>query len=381
MVLLAACDVPTPPPELPSPTPGSQNPENLLFTGELTPVRATPAPEFRPLEGPPGHIYFVRAGRLWRVAPDGSGETQLSDLEVTNPPAPSPDGKLVAFTSGREVYIVRSEGGEVRQVASGELALQQRLGWSTGGAMVGFISFDLSAGQAEQAWAVPVAGGEAQLIAALPRGAAGRGPVYERAVKWSPDGNWVAVAGANNPMLLLRWPLATGQPNDRREIAGGEPDWSPNSRDLVYTESLNGALGVFSALDSGATPFRNEQQLVGTRLGEYAQGPGPLWSPASSGGDADLIAYRSGSLQGEPQVAIRRRGGRELRPLPANTNNPWWSPSGDRLVVETGYVTKDGLGSKWVPEGLAIARINFDAGGEHTLTPLVEDAKWGVWGR
>ena len=143
------------------------------------------------------------------------------------------------------------------------------------------------------------------LITTVRQGTGGRGPTYERTVQWSPDNDWVVVAGVNNPTQLMRWPLSAGQPGDTHEIIGGEPDWSPDNGTIVYAETLNGALSIYYVLASGATPFRNEQRLVGTRLGEYAQGPGPRWSPASTGTYSDLIAYRSASGQGEPRVSIR----------------------------------------------------------------------------
>src|SRR5436190_7398295 len=169
----------------------------------------------------------------------------------------------------------------------------------------------------------------------------------------------------------MRWPLSAGQPGDTHEIIGGEPDWSPDNGTIVYAETLNGALSIYYVLASGATPFRNEQRLVGTRLGEYAQGPGPRWSPASTGTYSDLIAYRSASGQGEPRVSIRQRYGKELSALPSLTNNPSWSPSGDTLVVETGTVKNDSLGPKWSPEGLAIARVSLT--GDQQVTPLLKD--------
>jgi Tol biopolymer transport system component len=376
--LLAGCGVPTPPPELPTATPGSENPESPLYTA-LTPVRPTPQQEFVPLDVPAGHIYFARDTGLWRVEPDGSGERQLANLPLTNAPRPSPDGSMVAFTSGKEVYVVASEGGTPRKLASAQLAQPQRLGWSPDGSLLGYLSLDLAIAGNTDAWAVPATGGEPSLIATLTRGASGLGPAYEPGVQWSPDRHWVAVAGVNNPFLVLRWPLSAGNLNDRREVPGGEPDWSPDSQAIIYSETLNGALVVFMVRDSGATPFRNETQLVGTRLGEYAQGPGPLWSPASPGGDSDVIAYRSKAASGEPRVSLRRRGGRELEPLPGNTNNPSWSPQGDKLVVETGHVKEDALGLRWVPDGLAIASISMD--GPHTVTPLVKDGRWPVWGK
>src|SRR5438132_14374605 len=87
--LFAGCEVPTPPPELPTATPGSQNPESVLSRLALTPIIPTPEKRFAPLNVAPGYIYFVRDSKLWRIGPDGTGEKQLSDLPLTNPPQPS----------------------------------------------------------------------------------------------------------------------------------------------------------------------------------------------------------------------------------------------------------------------------------------------------
>jgi Tol biopolymer transport system component len=378
MAFVAGCDVPTPPPELPTATPGSENPESLLARNALTPVQPTPERGFTPLAVPPGHVYFVRGGTLWRISPDGSGLARLSDKPLSNPPQPSPDGSMVAFTSGDGLFVMPSSGGAALEVAQGALADGQRLGWSADGTLVGYITYDAAMPGSDDAWAVSAKGGNPLLLTTMSE-ALGRGPRYERSVQWSPDVKWVLIGEVNNPMRLLRWPLSSGQPGDVSDIPGGEPDWSPDSRTLVYAETLSGALSIYYVIAAGATPFRNEQQFVGTRLGEYAQGPGPLWSPASSGSDTDLIAYRSRSQQGEPRVAISQRYGKELEPLPGLTNNPSWSPSGDRLVVETGYLQNDPLGPKWVPDGLAIARINLD--GPQKITQLLKDAKWPVWGK
>ena len=380
LVVLAGCDVPTPPPEIATPTVGSQNPESDLSTFKTplppTPVRAS----LTPLAVGHGSIYFVRNGNLWRVTPDGTNERQLSDLPVTSPPAPSPDGSLVAFISGRDLYVVPSAGGEARKLATGDMAERQRVGWHPDGSLLGYMTYDPTTVGQEHAWAVQVEGGVSALIATVSHKALGRGATFERLVKWSPDGKWVAVSNVTNPFRLLRWPLSTGREGDVRDIPGGEIDWSPDSRVILYTEAINGALGSFEVLKTEeGERFLNEQALVGTGLGEYAEGPLPQFSPASSGADSDVIAYRSRTAEGDPQVAIRRRGGRELPPLDPLTNNPVWSPTGDRLVVEVGEMKDDPLGRLWSPTGLAIASI--DPEGNHTMSPLLADAKWPAWGR
>lgn len=376
IVVLAGCDVPKPPPELPTATPGSDNPEKAVYT---TQVRATPDRGFTPVAAGPGHIYFVREGHLWTVEPDGSGAKQLSDLPATGKPEVSPDSRSIAWIGGNDLYVMPSRGGEAKKIYSGALADYQRLGWSTDSALVGVFTYDLTTIGMEKAWAVPVDGGDPMLLTDITEGSGNLDTSYERVISWSLDNHWVVIGGPNNPLYLRRWPLVTGHDGDIREISGGEPDWSPDSRTLMYTETLGGAVLIYGVLENEATPFRNEKQLVGTGMGDYGQGPGPLWSPASVGADSDLLIYRSRSISGEPTIAIRTRGGVDLSSLPNLTNNADWSPTGDKLVVETGTMQSDAFGPKWKATGLAIAYI--DLNGEHTLVPLVKDGQWPVWGK
>lgn len=379
VVVLVGCDVPTPPPELPTPTPGSGNPENAMSRMALTPFALTPVKPFAPLDAPPGHIYFVRDGHPWRINPDGSGEIQLADFTVNSPPQPSPDGSFVALVSDKDLYVVPSGGGTPQKLATGEMAEDQRLGWTPDGKMVGYVTLDPATAGNEQAWAASIKGGDPVAITTINQAVSGIGPEYQRAVLWSHDGDWVLVAGANNPMRLLHWSLSNQSPGDGRDIPGGEPDWSPDGRWILYAATLSGGLAIYDVLGSEATPFRNELALVGTRLGEYGQGPGAQWSPASNGGDGDVLAYRSRSSSGDPQVALRQRNGVELDPVPSPSNNPSWSPGGGQLVVETGYLKQDTLGLRWVGDGLSTVKLNLQ--GKQTVTPLTRNAQWPVWGK
>lgn len=377
VAFLYGCDVPKPPPEIVTPAPGSsQNPEGDSIR---TPVRPTVERGLTPLPVGLGRIYFVRDSGLWSIAPNGGAEQQMSNLIPSSPPQPSPDGKLVAFVSGRDLYVLPAEGGQARKLASGDMADTLRLGWNHDSSLLGYFTYDLSTSGSEQAWFVPVAGGDPQLITTLTHAPMGRGPTYEHTVQWSPDNKWVVVGGVGNPFRLLRWPLSTSREGDVRDIPGGEPEWSPDSRTILFTSSLNGGLNLYDVLTGKTEPYYTELERVGTGLGEYANGPRPRWSPASAGMDSDPMAYCSRSQAGEPRVAIRRRGSRELPTLPPLTNNPSWSPTGDRLVVEIGRLREDALGPRWEPTGLAIAAISPND--QHTVAPLVTDGRWPVWGK
>lgn len=379
LLLLSGCEVPTPPPELPTATPGSSSPDSPIGT----PERRLPDKGYTPIASAPGNIFFVRSSGLWRISPDGTGETKLAGMVITNPPQPSPDGSMVAFTTASDLYVVPASGGEPRKLASGLIADHQRIGWTPDSSTVGYIAFDAATMGQETAWAVSTheAGSKPVLLTTLTDAAVAPGPVYERSVQWSPEDVLVIVSGVNNPFRLLHWPLSAAGASDARDIPGGEPDWSPDGRTIIYAETLSGALLIYGVIEDGATPFRNELHYVGTGLGEYAEGPGPRFSPVSTGADSDLIAYRSHTNQGEPQVDIRLRSKGDLEPLPAFTNNPAWSPGGDRLVVETGSLKQAPLGPKWTSTGLSIAKLSLAPGQPHRIFPLVKDAMWPAWGK
>src|SRR5207249_2058299 len=177
-------------------------------------------------------------------------------------------------TSGNGLYVVPSSGGSQRKLAEGALPENQRLGWTPDGSMVGYVAADAATTGRDNAWAVSLSaeGGTPMLITTLQQSAPGRGPAYQLSVRWSPDGKWVLVAGVNNPMRLRRWPAASASSRESRvpspgsasgtgdsgpatrdsgllaeatDIPGGEPDWSPDSRTIVYAETLSGALSIY----------------------------------------------------------------------------------------------------------------------------------------
>jgi Tol biopolymer transport system component len=94
--------------------------------GHLNQLTDNPA-DTEPAFSPDGRtIAFARAGDVYSVRPDGSGQRQLtSGSDVDSAPLVSPDGKLVVFErratadGPSDLYIVRILGGGLRGLTSG----------------------------------------------------------------------------------------------------------------------------------------------------------------------------------------------------------------------------------------------------------------------
>jgi Tol biopolymer transport system component len=359
LILVAGCDVPSPPPELRAPTTTPARRADQLTVTPVPPTATEPA-------NGGGTIWFVRQGTLWQAGPDGANPLQRSTRPIHSAPAPAPDGRQVAFLSGQDVVVYDVARGAERVVATGNLPTPQRLAWSPDSAQLAYFVLGDTPGE-ERVEAVTLDGIAApRTMATIMVRGYRTGPSFERVACWEPDGRRFAYSGLYGPIQVQPLSATAGDPFT---VNGGEPDWAPNNRYLLYTETLNGALAVFDAVGVAATPFVNEKREVGTRLGEYAQGPGARYAP-----DGSQMVYRSRTGDGSPAVAARDTTGVESLFLPGN--NPAWSPDGGWIVFETGGLTQQALGAAWQATGIAKVRPD---GSE--MAQILQDGSLPAWGR
>jgi Tol biopolymer transport system component len=353
---LGACDVPAPPPELGTPTPPT--------TRRETPTPAPPTPTTPPDGG--GRIWFVRGGTLWQAGPNGENPIQRSARQVEGRPVPAPDGRQIAFSGDGQLVVLDTATAREQVVTAGPLAPKQRLAWSPDGRRLAYFTLNAQTPGEEQVWAAAVDGATPPVLMTTVTVPGYRGgAAFERVAGWAPDGRRFLASGLYGPIQVT--PLSSSA-GDRFTVNGGEPDWSPDSRYILYTETLNGALAIDDVVGD-ATPFVNEKREVGTRLGEYGQGPGPRFSP-----DGTEILYRSRMTDGTPAVAVRDLSGAEGLYLPGN--NPAWSPDGHWIVYETGVLTQTDLGLAWRATGLA--KVQLDGS---NMAQILQEAGLPVWGR
>jgi len=220
-----------------------------------------------PLAQPaPGRIVYTRGAEgvidIYTAAPDGTGETRLSDIEESSAgeyqPRFSPDGERVAFattdTEGLATYwLIPAAGGEPAPVV-------QRDGqgldpaWSPDGRCIAFSGAHVSGGapvperQDLKVWC------EDEPVRTLTSTAA----VDEREPEWSPDGARLVFASRAVGSASNRWHLESiaADGSDRRMLLergvhDRQPRFSPDGSRLAFIASdlADLPIGTLSLLD------------------------------------------------------------------------------------------------------------------------------------
>ena len=189
-------------------------------------------------------------------------------------PAPSPDGRRIAFSRGGEIWLMNADGSSQRLLARG-----------------------------------------------------GSHPV------WSPDGRMIAYNGASAGQcppeafrcghLVAVWTVRLdGSALRRFETGSRNASWSPGGRRIAY----EGAVDPYG----GANGIR-VANADGTHARWVARaGARPSWAP-----NGRLIAYMVTARDGEPRIQVVRADGTARRRLAAGTL-PIWASRGNRLAYLCG---------------------------------------------
>jgi TolB protein len=137
---------------------------------------------------------------LWVMNDDGSDLTPLTNGTFDFSPAPSPNGKFVAFVRGRNVHVLDVETGEIRNLTNMPEAVETTPAWSPTGKQIAFARSDPAADPASDIYVINTDGtGVARLTNTL--------GVYDSRPRWSPDGKRIAFT-ANDGGVHSIWVMA-----------------------------------------------------------------------------------------------------------------------------------------------------------------------------
>jgi len=205
---------------------------------------ATSAPAYRS-EGQE-LIAFVRDGSIWVMAPDGTGQTQLTDSVTCDHPCWSPDGEYLVFENTRNIWrLDLADGSRTRLTATGDC---QQPAWRPDSDEVWYCrvgSDDEDREYPVEVWSVGTTTGVTtrHLLTYT------NDPELSDRTSWRPDGAMVAldVGGYDEPSvqyygldgLDLRncsYSLgAWGSPPQARWYQTDAPAWSPSNQSVLAT--------------------------------------------------------------------------------------------------------------------------------------------------
>jgi TolB protein len=185
-------------------------------------------------------------------------------------PAASADGRRIAFVRHGDIYVIRADGSQPRQLTRGGTTESAPV-WSTDGRWLAYTSE--SAGGRTSIWKMRSDGSRKTRLAV------GR---TLGTPAWSPDGRRIAFAAANWRIWVMN---ASG--GEKRQLTHGPngggvdwaPSWSPDGRRLAYESNVG----------TGPQQLTNEIWLVNAdgshqvRLTHNAVNDDhPSWSPDGS---------------------------------------------------------------------------------------------------
>jgi Tol biopolymer transport system component len=219
---------------------------------------------------------------LYAIAPDGTGLTSiLASSERESTAAWSPDGSMIAFVMGGDVWVANADGtGQRNLTKDGMDRTDDEPRWSPDGSRILFRS---NRGQSIQLWLMNADGSDPVQLTSL-GGYSGEG-------SWSPDGSKVTfasdAAGSGGPCSDLELYVLNADGTGARRLTDnalfdGNPVWSPDGSKIAFMRSAHSDYAwdvyVVNAEGSGEARLTDWEGFDGN----------PVWSP-----DGTLIAFAS----------------------------------------------------------------------------------------
>jgi len=206
--------------------------------------------------GKDGRIAFEQGGDLYSIRPDGSDLRQLTSDTHSHGPRWSPNGRLIAFHKAGDIWVMKPDGAGVHRVTSGK-ANDINATWSPDGEQIAFSRTTNGTLAGRSLYVVSASGGSAHILTSTSDGCAVE-------PTWSATGQYVvywdqcangADAGGN---ALREVDTSTGAISDVVGVAGiaqpsGEvyfagssgPDVTPDGTHVLFTaENPSGLCGV-----------------------------------------------------------------------------------------------------------------------------------------
>ena len=216
---------------------------------------------------------------VWIVGSDGLGARQLTTGGQDADPTWAPRGDEVAYAGGqaghRHIYAIGADGNGRRQITFGTTD-ERAPAWSSRGQ----IAYVRATASGDDIYVIAAHNGRPRRLTHLPGN--------DSAPDWSPDGGrlvfvsqgglWIVGAGGGRPRFVTR--PAGG---------GASPTWSPDSRRILYSAGPNGHRRIYSISPTGGARLR-------TLSSSSTDGRWPTWQPTGH----DPVVMAAGDIACDP---------------------------------------------------------------------------------
>ena len=230
-------------------------------------------------------LVFVRAGDIYVMNADGSGQTNLTNtpppsLDVN--PSWSPDGSKIAFSSFRDggfilrLYVMNADGSNIARISTPDPAQDYNPAWSPSGDRILFVR------NLEEGSAPPVG----DIFAVNPDGSGltnvTNNPAEYSTPSWSPDGMKIAFSGSLPGFEAQQYEIfvMNADGSGRVDVSNNpafdlDPDWSADGTKLVFSSARVLTPHNYDVFVMDADG-RHQKSLT---AGSLAEDFGPDWSP------------------------------------------------------------------------------------------------------
>jgi TolB protein len=248
----------------------------------------------------------IRVGwDVWSITADGKESVNLTQVRNggCRSPAPSPDGKRIAFVRDNleGLYLMNADGSGPRRLTDRAFR-DQCPSWSPDGNR---LAYGVLEGSALFVYRYDLPSGQPVRVAR------GRSPA------WSPDGGRLLFVGKRDEVALF---LISPDGKDEARLTTGpggawEPAWSPDGTRVAYFTNRGGRAEMRVVTVGPRTDI-----LLASVEGEWSSPPS--WAP-----DGKWLTFAAGP-RGKPAVYVVDAVGRQLRTLAAGgACFPVWRPA------------------------------------------------------